>query len=193
MAITGPTTEIEIVSLAFVLNGKSPIQSYDEAGKAGAAAKALFDATASTILAYPHFRFNVRTIYLQLIANTNINFDQWQYAYQLPADFLSLVRLWPNIPYQIYGQQIWSMSNSTLQMEYRFQVPVSHWSAPMRFYAAYEVASQMALSISESDQLFKELSGQLAEKRAMALFTDSQNHPQRNANNSSWIAVRGRG
>ena len=193
MAITGPTTEIEIVSLAFVLNGKEPVTSYDEAGQAGRAAKALYDATASTILSYPHFRFNVTTTYLQLMANFHPTFDNWQYAYQLPADFLSLVRLWPNIPFQIYGDQIWAASNSPLQMEYRMQVPVSKWSPAMRLYAAFEIAVGLGLSIAESEGLYKDLKVELVEKRAMALYVDSQNHPQRNAQNSTWIGVRGRG
>lgn len=193
MAISGPTTEIEIVSAAFVLNGKSPVQSYDEAGKAGLSAKQLYDATISAILSYPHFRFNVKTIYLQLLANVSPNFDNWQYAYQLPADYLSLGRLYPNIPFMIYGDQIWSASNNTLQMEYRYQVPVSKWSPAMRLYAVYEMAVALGISIAESEGLYKDLKMELVEKRAMALYVDSQNHPQRNARNSSWIAVRGRG
>ena len=193
MAITGPTTEIEIIALAFVLNGKEPVTSLDEAGAAGRAAKQYYDAMVSTILSYPHFRFNTKTTYLQLLANVHPTFDNWQYAYQLPADFLSLGRLWPNIPYQIYQDQIWAASNSPLQMEYRFQVPVSKWSPAMRMYAAYELAVAMGLSIAESEQLYKDLKAEVIEKRAMALFVDSQNHPQRNAQNSTWIGVRGRG
>ncbi len=193
MSTTGPTTEIEIVSAAFVLNGKDPVQSYDEAGKAGLAAKALYDMTISSILTYPHFRFNTKTTTLQLIANFDPDFDQWNFAYQLPHDFLSLIRLYPNINFQIFQDRIYSASNSKLQMEYRYQVPVSKWSPPMREYAVYEIAIGLGISIAESAQLYEALKKQHFEKRAMALFVDSQNHPQRPMQNSSWIAVRGRG
>lgn len=193
MSTTGPTTEIEIVSAAFVLNGKDPVQSYDEAGKAGLAAKTLYDMTISSILSYPHFRFNVKTTTLQLIANFDPDFDIWRFAYQIPHDYLSLVRLFPAINYQIYEDRIYTSSNSTLQMEYRFQVPVSKWSPAMREYAVYEIAVGLGISIAESSQLFEVLKSQLFEKRAMALFVDSQNHPQRPMQNSSWIGVRGTG
>lgn len=73
------------------------------------------------------------------------------------------------------------------------QVPVSKWSPAMRLYAAFEIAVGLGLSIAESEGLYRDLKVELVEKRAMALFVDSQNHPQRNARNSTWIGVRGRG
>lgn len=193
MAISGPTTEIEIISLAFVLNGKEPVSSMDEAGAAGRAAKPLYDAIVSAILSYPHFRFNVKTSYIQLLANVHPTFDQWKFAFQLPADYLSMVRTWPNRNYTVFGDQLYTSSRSRWQIEYRYQVPVSKWSPAMRLYAAYELAVALGLSVAESEGLYKDLKMELVEKRAMALFVDSQNHPQRNIKNSSWIAVRGLG
>ena len=110
---------------------------------------------------------------------------------RLPADFLSLERIWPNVQFQIYGDQIWTYGSSPIQMSYRSQLPVSRWPVYFRVYAEYELARRMAFAVAESADLEKRLEANLIEKRAMAMFIDAQNHPGDQIQYNPWISIRG--
>lgn len=189
--ITGPTTDIEIISNAATLCGKKPFSTIDDGGDFGLAAKTLFDQTMPALLSAPHWRFNVLVAQLQLIANFTPNISNWQFSWQLPADFLSLIRVDPNQPFQIYGDQIYTIGQSPMRLEYRTQLPVSKWPVYFRDYAVYELGIRLAYSVAESEKLAARLKQDLIEVRAMALFIDAQNHPSDPIQSAPWIAARG--
>jgi hypothetical protein len=189
--ITGPTTTIEIISNAATLCGKAPFSTLDDGGDFALAGIKMFEEMAPELLSHPHWRFNVKTAQLQQIANFDPNFDFWQYAWQLPADYLSLVSLWPNVDFQIYGDRIYTLSGSAQQLSYRTQLPVSKWPSYFRAYATYELAIRLAFSVAESAGLETRLTASLVEKRAMALYVDAQNHPSPPIINNPWLSVRG--
>lgn len=191
MIVTGPTTEIEIISNACTLCGKAPFSTIDDGGDFALAAQYLYNMMVPELLAQPHWRFNIIVAQLQLIANFDPNFDYWQFAWQLPADYLSLVKLWPVVDFNIFQDQIWTLSDSPLQLAYRSQFPVSKWPSYFRTYAVYELAVGLAFSVAESANLEQKLSAKLVEKRSMALFNDAQNHPNEPISFNPWLSVRG--
>jgi hypothetical protein len=188
--ITGPTTEIEIISNAATLCGKAPFSTLDDGGTFALSAKKMFDMITPFLLAAPHWRFNVITRQLQLIANFDPDIANWQFAWQIPADFLSLIRVDPLQAFQIYGDQIYTLGQSPMKLEYRTQLPVSKWPVYFRHYAAFELAILLAFSVAESEKLEQKLKEERVEVRALAMYVDAQNHPSDPIQDNPWITVR---
>lgn len=193
MAISGPTTEIEIISNALILNGKSKISSAQAGGRDYTNAKALFDQLASNAMSHPSWRFNVKIVQLQLLANYDPDFAGFNYAWQLPADFLSLKRLDPNIPFQIYEDRIFTTGSSPIKLAYNTQKPVSKWPVYFRNFMVYELAYALAKGISEDAKLTADLKADRHSYRSQGRFIDSQNHPNVAIQSTPWISIRGTG
>lgn len=188
--ISGPTTEIEIISNAVMLCGKAPFSTIDDGGEFALSAQALYNQKMPSLMSQPHWRFNMKIQQLQQIANFDPDFQTWQYAWQLPSDYLSFETLDPIIDYQIFGERVYTRSGSPLKLSYRTQLPVSKWPVYFREYAVYELAVGLAFSVAESDGLEAKLKQELVEIRAMAMFIDAQNHPNVPIQNRPWISAR---
>lgn len=190
MAISGPTTEIEIISNALILNGKNGFSSPDAGGRDYNNAKQLYDMLVSNALSHPSWRFNVKIIQLQLLMGVDPDFDGFSYAWQLPADFLSLKQLDPNIRFQIFEDRIFTQGSSPLKLAYNTQKPVSKWPSYFRNFMVYELALGLAKAVSESAQLTKELRQDRNTYRSQGRFIDSQNHPNVPMQNVPWVQIR---
>ncbi len=187
---TGPVTDIEIMSLAAMECGQQGFSSLDAGGQFALVGQAFLDMVAPTQLAQPQWRFNVKTVQLQLIANFNPDFWIYQFAWQLPSDYLSLQRLDPIIEYQIFGDQIWTPSSSPLKLAYRYQVPVSEWPSYFKECMVLELARKYAKTICQNDKLYRDILVELNEKRALAMFIDAQSHPNEGIVSKPWLTVR---
>lgn len=191
MAITGPTTDIEIISDAATLVGKAPFSTIDDGGDFALAGKQLFNLLIPKVMSEPYWRFNLKVQQLQLIANFDPDYDTWQYAWQLPADFLSLESIYPRQAFNIFGDQIWTRGNSPTRLLYRSQLPISKTPVYLRDYLVQQLAIKMAYSVAESAQLAQNLKQDLPTIRAEAMFIDAQNHPNVGIESNYWVTARG--
>ena len=176
--MAGPTTPIEIISAAAILLGREPLTTIDTKDKFGVSAQMFYDLLVDSEIAQNHWKFCKKEVQLSKVAGFDPDFSAWNAAYDLPADFLALVRLDPNINYQIFGKRIYTAnSTASLKMEYTYNTPVTFWSAPFREYIVYALAAKLAISQALDANLAQALMSERNLLRSTAMYIDAQNSP----------------
>ena len=187
---SSPTTDIEIMSDAVILLGKKPFTTIDDAGEFAVSVQKFYDLLVSSELAKNSWKFAKKVVDLSLVAGFDPDFAWYNSAYDLPADFLSLVRVYPNIPYQIFGRRIYCSSQGRLQLEYNYNVPVTYWSAPFKEFMVYALAAKLSPSVTENANLTQMMIMERNATKAIAMYVDSQNSPSVPIQSSPWREVR---
>ena len=188
--MSGPTTDIEIMSDAVVLLGKNPFTSIDDASEFAVSVQKFYDLLVPSELAKNSWKFAKKVVTLSLVAGFDPDYAWYSSAYDLPADFLSLVRVYPNIPYQIFGRRIYCSSTGELQLEYNWQVPVTYWSAPFKEFMVYALAAKLAPSVTENANLTQMMIMERNATKAIAMYVDSQNSPSVPIQSAPWRECR---
>ena len=98
--------------------GQNAVNQLSGLGEVGARVENLYDLLYPALLAQDNWRFNVRLQQLNKLVETPI-VDAWRNIFQLPSDYLALIRLYPRSDFQIYEDKVFSNSNE-LTAEYRF-------------------------------------------------------------------------
>jgi hypothetical protein len=187
----GPTTPIEIMANAALLLGKKPFTSIDDADEFAVSMQAFYDMLAESELAKIGWKFAKKQIQLSQIAGFNPDFAEYSTAYALPGDFLTLIRLYPNVPFQIFEKRIYTCGTvGTLKLEYNYQVPVTSWSGPFKEFMCYSLAAAVGSAVAENEKLVVRLEQKASQARAVAMFVDGQNSPNRPIQSIPWISVR---
>lgn len=188
--MSAPTTDIEIMSTAVVLLGKKPFTTIADDSEFAVSTQMFWDLLVSSELAKNMWKFATKIVDLSQVAAFNPDFAWYNTAYDLPADFLSLVRVYPDIPYQIFGRRIYCASTGRLQLIYNWDVPVSYWSAPFKEYMVYALASKLAPSVTENVNMTQIMMLERDKAKAIAMYVDSQNSPSVPIQSSPWIEAR---
>ena len=188
--MAAPTTDIEIMSTAVVLLGKKSFTSIDDADEFAVGVQKFYDLLVDSELAQNAWKFAKKQVQLSLVAGFDPDFAQFNSAYDLPADFLSLVRLYPNLNYQIFERRIYTAGSGTLHIEYNHNVPVSRWSAPFKEYMVYALAAKLAPSVTENPKISQDMRTERDLIRTTAMYIDAQNSPNQPIQRNPWIAVR---
>ena len=188
--MAAPTTDIEIMSNAVVLLGKKAFTTIDDADEFAVSAQKFYDMIVESELAQNSWKFAKKAVQLSQVAGFDPDFAEYTTAYDLPADFLSLVRMYPNIQYQIFGRRIYCSSQGILKLEYNYNAPVTRWSAPFKEYMVYCLASKMAPAVTENPNLIAQIISERNALRSSAMYIDAQNSPNRPIARNPWIACR---
>ena len=128
------------------------------------------------------FRFTTRIVVLNQNVNTPIG-GYWLYNYTLPADYVKLVHLWPQMyDFEIYenGSLYSNFNNSSqpLYLEYQFIPVVQNLPPYFVKYFIYELAMHLALSNAQRPDYFDVLRSERVILLAQAQAADAQNRPQ---------------
>jgi len=110
-------TKIDLVSAALVLIGDTPINSLIGNSRAQQVANALYDSIVQNELTKHRWGFARAKAQLALTTDTPVD-QEWQSIYQLPADILFLIKLYPSVNYQIYGNKVYTNNNGPLYCDY---------------------------------------------------------------------------
>lgn len=192
--MAGPTTEIEIQSNAALLLGKKPFTTINDADEFAVSVKAFYDLLVPSELSKIGWKFAKKRVQLSKFNSFDPDFAEWNTAYALPGDFLMCVRPYPNVPFQIFENRIYTNTGGELKMEYNYQVPVTRWLAPFKEYITYALAAAVGSAVAENEKLIERLEQKASQARASAMFVDGQNSPNRSIQSNPWIEVRhGRG
>jgi len=140
--------KIEMISNAFVLLGASPIASLEE-GSEGLVASALYEQNYKTLLASHSWRFATKKATLARLVDTPQN--SYDYQYQLPSDIITVVNVYQNTDYEIYGDKLYS-NQPTIEIDYRYRVDET--LLPSYFVSTFEflLASLFAVPITDNSQ-----------------------------------------
>lgn len=172
-------TKTQIISNALALLGQKPINSLQNQNSLVSSAEQAFDYLVPYILSTGFWRFATTIVQLSELVTVPI-VTQWSYIYELPADYLKLVRLYPhNYAYEIYAdKQMYSNVQGPLYLEYIFQPTVGQLPYYFNGYLIYRIAEYLALSNAQNVQFSQKLKDDMGVAMGVALAADAQNRPQ---------------
>jgi len=175
MASVKNYTDIDIASNALLLIGENPIASFTEDTVSALIAGNLYNPTYESLLTLHPWRFASTKAELSRLTEAPTN--QWNYAFQLPADFLVAQHVDEgNDNYQIYGAQLYS-NNKTMILDYTYKPDESFLPAYFTELLELRLSAVFAIPITESATR-GEYYAKLAEKQLQRAKTiDSQSTP----------------
>jgi hypothetical protein len=113
----------------------------------------------------------------------------YQYAYNLPSDYLALRKTFPQTRFQIYQKELWSNVNG-MKMEYRFLPDPSQCPAYFVNYFVIVLAKWFAKSVAVDSNLAANLTNELRVQKGIAMTVDAQSRPGERLFNNPVIQCR---
>lgn len=184
-------TKLDIINLAFNVLNKSSVNSLSDAGEFADSASRAYDLLLPAELSSQSWRFATKTQQLSVLASPP-TLVLWKFMLQIPHDYLSTVRVYPNVNYQIFEDKMFSNSKS-IRLEYRFIPPATMLPAYFVHFFSLKLASWFADAVAQDDGLSNKLEQKANFELQKALFTDSQSHPTPAMRTARIISVRGGG
>lgn len=177
-----PLTKVQIISQSLTLMGLKPIQNLLNQSDIVTAADQAFDMLLPNTLSTHFWRFATRIAQLNRLVQVPLG-GYWMYTYQLPADYLKLVHLWPhNYDYEMYeNMRMYSNFNdqfTPLFIEYIFTPVIQNLPDYFLKYFIYEIAAYLALSNAQNPGFYQVLEAKRMGELGIALAADAQNRPQ---------------
>jgi len=185
-----PYNRVSVISNAIILLGKYRITSIEGGGPIAVAAEALLDQVLQADLSSPNWRFATSIATLSQVTNFDPDFANYRYAYELPADCLAVWRLWPMLPYEIFGNRIYTATDQTMKIEYRAPVDLGNMPPVYLNYLVYLLAETLAAAVTESDTVTKQIRLKKEEAKIQAMVVNSQGRPNTPLRTGSWISAR---
>jgi hypothetical protein len=168
-------TRVQIISNAVTLLGNKPINSLDGQNELVNAANQAFDAILESCISSNKWRFCTQ---LPLLVDTPID-TRFKFIYQLPADYLCMVTVWPLFyDWEIFeNQKLYANFNTTLYIEYIFLPSIGLFPAYFNHYFIYELAVYLALSSAQKPEYYPVLQAERNYRFGLACATDAQSRP----------------
>ena len=168
-------SKIDIISNALVLVGHGPISSLDPDQGAGATVgAALYKTHLDYMLSTTYWRFSMKQQSLNRLTAPPLN--NWQFAFQLPTDLITLYRVDPRADYQLFENMLFTNQNE-ISADYSFRVDDT--ALPSYFVMAfqYKLAADFAISVTNDIQKNQLYEAKYTRELALAMAADARNHP----------------
>jgi len=185
-----PYNRTQIIQTALNLLGFPLIQSIDAGGQGAQALDNLYDPLMAADLSSPNWRFATKTAQLSLIAGVDPDFSWYNAAYQVPSDCLAIWQIYPGVPYEIFGEQIWTTGNENLWIQYRAKGTEAKMPAAYIMYFCYLLAVAGAPTASKDQAFVNELKTEMNKWRSQAMIVNTQGRPNQGLANSPWVNSR---
>ena len=187
MSIIQVNTKIGLISRALMLIGEKPAQSLDEDRYGVTVGAELFEIIYENELQSNRWRFSCKKEALSQLVDVPLN--QWRYAYQLPTDLLLPLYVYPRVPYEIYGDHLYT-DNSSVELDYVFKPEISQLPAYFCLLLAYALARDMVKTVTEDKDAVQLLQKKYAMQRDRAMFADAQGRPPTTIDSSPFTELR---
>lgn len=181
-------TKISLLSKALLLLGEKPLQSLSDDRYGATVGAGLFDLVYENELQSNRWRFACTKASLAKL--TDVPLNQWSAAFQLPADMLLPLYLYPATAYEIYGSRIYC-NESAAELDYLFKPDPTQLPAYFSTLLTYALARDMANPITGGVDAFKVFELKYLKQRDRALFADAQGRPSTPVRISPFTGVRG--
>lgn len=181
-------SKLDICNLAFNVLNKNAVDDLTNSGEFANSASRAFDMLYPSTISSKSWRFATKIQQLNVLV-TPPPISRWQYMLQLPSDYLSAVRTYPVIDFQIYEDKMYT-NNNIVDLEYRFLPDVTTLPAYFVHYFSILIAAWFADAVAENDTLAQKLEAKAMAQLGEALFTDSQSHPIHAMGNNPLIKAR---
>ncbi len=192
-------TLISCMSAALVLAGEKPLNSVTDPRYGAQVVASLTDMIYENELQCNPWRFSCKKAALSQLNYTPVN--EWQYAWQIPTDCLSMIGFWgvgPDKLYEIYGNVIYTNITSgpsntgaaQLIAEYQFKPDPSTLPSYFTLLLTLAIAKHICKPITESDSARTKCEQAYNQQRSMAMFADARQRPNRPMQHRPFIQVR---
>lgn len=180
-------SKITLIAKALVLLGEEPIVSLSDNRYGATVGSNMFELVYEAELQSNRWRFAMKKGALSLLVGVPLN--QWQNAFQLPADMLIPIGVFPPVPYEIYADRIYTNA-SIVELDYMFKPEVTSCPAYFCLLLTYALARNMAKPITESDTTAQKWEREYIRQKAIAQFADAQGRPSQRIFSSPFTDVR---
>ena len=190
---------LQMMSNALVLCGEKPLTSttdprYGTLVMTGG----LFDMVYEDELASHPWRFSCTKTTLSQI--TSVPLNEWQFAYQIPPDCLSVIGFWgvgPDKLYDIYGNIIYTnissnpgVKASTLTLEYQFKPDPGTVPSYFALLVTLALTQYAVKPITENDTARTAWTQAYRAQRGRAMYADAKQRPNRPMQHKPFLQVR---
>ena len=177
-------SKIDIINNGLVMLRQSPLASLDQDDDIATAAKVVYEQCRQSLLAKHSWNFALKQEKLtQLAAKPAF---RWEYQYQLPNDFITVVRVNDNIDYRLQGGAILT-DEDQCYMTYVYNHTIAdhfapHFASTLSAYIASSLAYAITGTSSVKEMAYMEYKQKLEE--AMNI-DDRQDYQERMGQQSS--------
>jgi len=150
------TSKLDIINLALLRIGESPIQSLDEASTPARTAKLLYDNSRRAILRDYDWNFAMKTAPLATVESD----VSGCYAFVVPADCLRVVEVFQSegsqrssIWFRVYGKRIYTHEYVPFVKYVKDEEDTSFFDSKFSEALTYKLAGELAMSVKQSESL----------------------------------------
>lgn len=181
------STAIEICSRALILLGHNPISSFDEAGAGATVANAMYESSLNSLLQSHRWNFTKKKASLNRLVAAPLN--EYSYQYQLPTDYLNIIKVSDNSDYEIYQDKIYS-DQTSLDIDYVFRPDETQFPPLFTETLEFYLASKFAIPVTDSKTNAEVYLGFYNQQIKKAKAVDAQSVPAYQLNNTEYLAIR---
>ena len=181
-------TKVEIISNALILLGEKPLSSLTDDRYGATVGTNLFEQIYQNELQSNRWRFAVAKKQCSLLVSDPLN--EWENAFQIPAESLLVLGTYPSTPYEIYGDRIYSNA-ATCEIEYVFKPEITELPSYFTILLTYALARDMIKPITESDNGVQVMTQKYVMQRDRAMYADAQQRPNKPIRHRPFTAPRG--
>ena len=147
------TGKVKIINIALSRIGDAPIISLDESKPQARKAVAFFNNTRRSMLRKHPWNFAIHEVELARLPSAPTY--EFQYAFELPADFLRLVKIHDTTRHKVQGRNVLS-DNKVCKLVYVRDVEdPSLWDVSFQDAFAYQMAADMTFGSAGHASLFE--------------------------------------
>lgn len=181
------STKIGIISKALILCGEKALNALTDDRYGAEVGGNLFELIFENELQSNPWRFSMKKAALSRLNVTPLN--QFQYAYQIPADCLLVRHVYPATRYEIFGDRVYT-DNTSVELDYQFKPAVSAVPAYFSMLMTYALARDMVKPLTESDVAARIFQSKYVLQRDRAMYADAQARPATIIQDNPFIAAR---
>lgn len=185
--MAGNTSAIQMASNALVLLGHPPISSFNEPGAGARASSNLYESTYRDVLSGTRWRFATKKANLSRFSSAPLN--EYKYQYQLPSDFLYVIRVIDNSDYEIYQDRLYS-DIPALSIDYIYRVDESYLPPYFAVLMEYQLAAKLAIPVTANSTRAALYDDMATRQLKKARYLDSSQRPADEVVGSIYVDAR---
>lgn len=180
---------LDLVNQALSAMGEVPIANLETDQTTSAIVmRQHYEVSIEAALTRATWRFATTKAALNLISAEPLN--RWSAAWQLPANMLKVLHLWPPNDYEIQGSRLLTHARSRVELDYIRRVPEAEFPPFFTAYAVLRLAHATCIGITGQRTMLLDLRDDMASALNDALFQDAQQQPNVGITSNAFIDVR---
>jgi hypothetical protein len=183
-------TDLDICNSALIICGADEIVSFDQGDFSAKIVSSLYSDAKGFLLTSNEWTFAEGQSEPLNLLTSSPQFD-WQYAYRLPSNCLSVISVYPNMQYDVVGDKIYTNFKGEVFVNMKFIPPEESWPPYFVHYFVLYFASVICLPITEDATKTKGLADQAVVAGRVARNTDAKQRKNRGFKRFPLISVRG--